>query len=149
MAKEFNFGFARLEIEHRTAEYPISNVSPGAVLIAQSATTSNTAYQEAILAWNSRQDRKDSELGESQDVDQGRKRDRECFPGAVVVGWKKIRDDSTDEEMEYSADGCKAFMLQIPNYLFDELRLFCMSPKNFVESDLGLGEVNVDELAKN
>ena len=149
MSNEVDFGFARLEIEHRTAEYPISQLHPGGVLIVQSATTSNTAYQEALIAWNARQPRRDGEVGESKEVDQNRGRDREVYPGSVVVGWKKIWNKAADKEAEYSLELCKQFMLQIPNYMFDELRLFCIAPENFVERDLGLGEVNVEDLAKN
>lgn len=110
------------------------------------ASQANKPYQLAVLKKSSQATRAAAQSARLNPrmLAQNRNEDRELYPLHIVKGWSGVKD-SKGKEVAFSIDNVKAFLVALPDWLFDELRLFCTSPQSFIEG----GEVDVEETAKN
>ena len=141
------FDFSYLEIEKVTKEFELPWLAGSPSLIVRPAGDSNPQYQEAILRGNAGRSRIGNANSVSRQLENlGRDRDRdyEMYPACVIVDWIGVKD-SRGVDVEYTPENCEQFLRQLPVWIFDKARVFCLVPENFVDQP----EVDVDALAKN
>jgi len=134
-----------LEVQsERTAEYTFYQIVGEPVLIVSPATEANKPYFNALLK-RSRKNSRRITAGSftAAVIEENRDDDRVLYPKLIVKGWRKV-SDSQGVSQDFSLEKCTAFLAALPDWLFDELRQFCIDPQNFID-DL----VDVDELAGN
>lgn len=75
--------------------------------------------------------------------------DRDCtlYPRHNVVGWDNVFDIK-GERVPFSVEACTKLFRALPRWILDEIRLFALTPENFVEQGTPTPET-VDELAGN
>lgn len=128
-----------LEVKDNTEEYPLSFIAGEPVLIVKPATESNKGYFNAVLR-KSRQTLKAAKNGvNAKMVKQNREEDRELYSEHVIVGWNGIKDKNGDP-VEHSVKNVLAFLEQLPDWIFDEIRTFCGQSANFVKETINVEE---------
>jgi hypothetical protein len=65
-------------------------------------------------------------------VERARTEDRELIGLHCVADWPEPPVDATGKDVPFSREAAEAFMLALPGYVFDDVRVFCASPANFV-----------------
>lgn len=137
-----------------TAEYEFFEIETKPLLIVR-CTVDNNEYQAEIRAKRdeiTRNVRKRSKGKRARQrindriIELLREPDRDAFPGAVIVGWTSNKDVN-GEEVEYSDESCADFLKELPDYLFDNLRLYCYDAENFI--DQPMSDEEEDDLAGN
>ena len=63
--------------------------------------------------------------------------DRELYAVHVIKGWNNIFDKQ-GQPVEFTQDACKEFLKALPDWIFDNLTIFCKNPNSFV------GAANID-----
>ena len=66
-------------------------------------------------------------------IEENRSEDRTLYPEHVIVGWEDVVN-AQGEEVKFSKDAAKSFVAALPDWLFDNVRMFAGQPANFVES---------------
>lgn len=112
------------------------------------AGQTNKPYTNAVMKINAR-------TGTARRIAQGRADvsilednlniDRELFPSYVVKGWSGIFD-TDGKEVPYSTEACKEFLVELPDWIMQELSTFAARPINFLPDDMPTNE-EVDEQA--
>ncbi len=115
----------------------------------------NRPYFSAILASQSK-NRKRLMKGkiDADMLEKNREVDRKLYPRHIDAGewggWQEALPNADPtalveyEDIEYSPQGFKELMEQLPADLFDELRAFCNEPVNFRSED----EPDLDDIAE-
>lgn len=67
-------------------------------------------------------------------IAENRDEDRTLYPKHVVVGWGGVRNDE-GVEVDFSVEDCAAFLRALPDWLFDELRVFASDVTNFLPEE--------------
>lgn len=120
------------EIAGKTVWLQIPYVGEGSCLQLRSATDSNKPYQNAMLKKAANRGRGVSgAAGRRLEVEQSRLDDRELYPVHVVSDWMGIVDDQGNT-VPFSIEAATEFFKQIPSWILDRIRLFCMQPENFL-----------------
>ena len=153
---EPKFDYSHLSVGSRIARYTMFQVMGEPYIEVSHAGESNKPYFNALL----RRSKKNMRRMRAGAVDaaalaDNRDEDRALYPRYIVKGWgisekAGVILDSTGNEIEYSAENVSTFLKALPNWLFDELRLFCGEESNFLE-DLEEGEEvpNSEEVSGN
>lgn len=128
-------------VPYKLREITIDGRNP--VLYVRPATKDNKGYFNALLK-AAASDAKKARSNEDA-VSDARVEDRALYPEHVITGWDNVVDASTGEAVPYSPEEGAAFLQAIPDWLFDELRIFTGNVRNFVEA----GVVDTEQLAKN
>lgn len=120
----------------------VNDVTP--TLLVVPATETNKPYFNALL----KRSGKSARAARSGTISLGmiadnRKEERDLYPQHVIVGWEDMVDGRTGEEVEFSKAECINFLVNLPNWLFDDIRAFCSNPASFVT------ELEVEVVAKN
>lgn len=118
---------SRLHVEGKKAWYELPEVKAGAAIEGVLANDANTAFLNARL--KARRARR-TMTPEAMAAD--RTTDRELFAKHVLTGWRGIAD-AAGAEVAFSHDEALLFLTALPDWLFDRLRLFFLTPENFVE----------------
>jgi hypothetical protein len=131
-----DFGLDRLDVSQKTARFDMPQVAPGAYLILRPASDANPQYQAGMLRMSGKRNRKIATSGEISDADAAKDRDddRSLYARFVIVGWGGITTKD-GEDVEFTPASCKQFLKQLPNWLFDRVRLFAMRPERFLDED--------------
>lgn len=131
------FNFSRLRIEEATARFELPWVAPGAYLIVRPANEANKPYRSGLLALAGKRQRfvETAATGAVtfENAQQDREDDRKLYPTAVVVNWGGIVN-TKNESVELTPDHVAVFLRELPNWIFDKLRVFCLRPENFVQA---------------
>ena len=148
--QNFNFGYLKqIDVkEDTTAEFPIVDLTneeyePRLVVVC-SRTCKPLLEQSAKQATKNRGRRKTS--NQNINFDKLRREDREIFIEHIIKDWKEVYDGQGNP-VTFSKAACTNFINALPDYIFDELRGFCLNPANFA-GDIELEEVKQD-LVKN
>jgi hypothetical protein len=64
-----------------------------------------------------------------------RESDKAMFAKFIIVGWANVTDD-TGLAVSFSPDKARELLDALPDWIFDELRRFCLNVTNFVTSDV-------------
>lgn len=145
------FGYLKkLEIKDKTVRFELPFFAElgfeNAYLKVKPADSTNKAYINAALrkSGNKNIQRMISSGVNSKMQEERRLIDKELFPLHVVVGWNDIPNSEGKPE-PFSKEGIAEFIESMPDDMFDELRLFCMTPANFRETS----DIDFEEKAKN
>jgi len=134
-----------------TAEFRLE-VIPG-VLIVRPASEANQGYFNALLKRNKPQGGRrlrKAQLGvNAEDIAKNRSEDRELYPKYIVVGMRDVRD-TAGQIADDTPENREKLVRAMPNWLFDELRIFCSEPMNFLPEgeDPPPDEEEVEELGE-
>ena len=125
------------------------------------ALESNPRYYNALLA-RSRKNLRRLRSGNvnSAQLAENRNEDRALYPRHICKGWGQmvlqedeqaeikalLDDDGT--EVQFSQASCADFLDQLPDWIFDEYRMWCADPNSFVEES-AMGEDEKADLEKN
>ena len=148
--QNFNFGYLKqIDVkEDTTAEFPIVDLTNDEyeprLIVTCSRTCKPLLEQSAKDAVKNRGRRKTAQA--NINFDRIRKEDREIFIEHIIKDWKEVYD-GTGNPVTFTKAACSNFINALPDYIFDELRGFCLNPANFA-GDIELEEVKQD-LVKN
>lgn len=88
------------------------------------------------------------EMPDQKELDKVRLRDADIFARCIVVGWENVID-SEGNEVEFTEDHCREFLMAIPVDMFDDLRVFCMLIDNFRTGSLAISREEEEALTGN
>ena len=131
------------EVKDKTAEFPLTQIAGSIVLIMKPATEANKPYFNDKLR-NSRRTARQVRTGalDNSSLSRDRNKDRDLFPKHVIVGWKNVVDFE-GKKVEFNETNCKDFIDSLPDWIFDEIRIFAMDPQEFIDSE------QMEDIAKN
>lgn len=121
------------------------------ILLVKPATAANKGYFNARMKTSAANgDRIRAKVKKERGVvqlnadtlDEVRETDRALYPSHVVTGWNDVID-ANGEDVEFSAEACSDFLNALPDWVFDDLRVYCENTANFTDV------VNVETTAKN
>ena len=136
-----------------TAAYVMDDLDPSPHLVVKPALSINPAYFNKALKLPGFT--KTGKKMTAASLTKTRDADRELYPMHVIESWtkgvyeKKLGKDKKMHwhEVPYSLEACQALVAELPWYVFDALRVFCMDVANF-RDDLD-DPVDVEERAGN
>ena len=134
MSTNFNFDKLNFDAES-TSRYLIPEIESQPVLIVKHAGESNKPFFNSLLK-RQKKNRKMKTINVEL-LQRGRSEDREDYPKFIIKGWEKVIN-TQEQPVEFSEDNCREFINALPDWMFDELRGYCMDPTNFttLEDDL-------------
>lgn len=116
----------------KTALYTLLPLKGSPKLILSPATADNKPFFNDALK-RSRNTQK-SKTVNSATVDAIREADRVIFSEYIVKSWEGVTDKS-GEPVPFTKENCLDFLKALPNWIFDDLRIFASSIENFVDYD--------------
>ena len=114
-------------------ELPILTVRPVAPTLNPAYTNAFVRTMGGAKALGAMQQRQMAARDYSKMGNRTRAADRELYPKHVVVGWSGVVDKH-GQEVPFTEEDCGDFLAHIDDYVFDELRGFCLLPENFVDA---------------
>lgn len=110
------------------------------VLKVRPATEANKPYFNAVLRRSSRTQRALTARNmNAGTVAANRREDRELYAAHIVCGWSRIVD-SEGKDVPYTKEAARDFLAALPDWIFDDLRVFCGNPSNFLEDGVAEAE---------
>lgn len=104
-------------------------------ILSRPATSANSRYNNARLKAIGKRTgggRKKLRVSAAT-VEAARREDADMLSKFCAVSWDPAPVDASGEPVPFSADNCKAFLLAIPDWMFDEYRAWVSDPLSFVE----------------
>ena len=137
----------KLEITgNRTARFTIYQLEDRPTLILASATEDNKPFFNSLLKRSRRTSQQIRAGGVNPAVvKENREEDKGLYPLHVVKGWESV-NDTKGKAVPFTTDNVKAFLEALPDWIFDEVRVFAGNPNNFVDEE---NELDVGGAAKN
>ncbi len=132
-----DWDFSYLEVEDRVVRFDMHWVTPTAYLMVKVATQENSKYFEASDAMTKKHQGAMIAAGSASraDLDRDRDFDRALYPKHVVVDWGGMYKRGSPEEIPFSYTECKKFFAQLPAFIFNKVRAFCLREENFLDPD--------------
>ena len=112
--------------------FPVLTVRPVAPTLNPEYTNAFIRARGGVRRVQAMQQRQMAATDFSKAGDDSRAADRDLYPRHVVVGWDGVVDID-GKPVAFTTDDCRDFLAHIDDYVFDELRAFCMDAANFVE----------------
>jgi len=146
MATEFDFSNIKSEVtSSSTAQYEmygIEGMEP--VFTVRPAWEINSGYFNARLKTARPQTRAAQRKGvDAAMIKSLRNEDRGLYANHVVSGWTGVVD-AKGKEVPFSKEACAAFLRQLPDGMFDDLRDFCSTEYSFDSN-----AIDAEDAAKN
>ena len=116
--------------------YVLYNIGGEPTLFIRPAGEKNKPYHNALLKRNAKlaaRFRAGTKITREM-LKENRQHDRALYGKFVISGWEGIVDD-TNTEVDFSPDVCKQWLAKLPDWIFDDLRLWAVNPANFVADD--------------
>tara|TARA_R110000803_G_scaffold20201_5_gene52228 strand:- start:8945 stop:9391 length:447 start_codon:yes stop_codon:yes gene_type:complete len=139
----------RLKLEGKTIWLELPDICPGAALLLKPASQANRPYYNALYR-NLTKKQGQAIKGPQATllmIDENRNDDRKLFPKYIIADWRGIENDA-GKKVKFSQELAQDLVLQLEDWLFDEIRTFASAPRNFLaDPDEEVGDVK--ELAKN
>lgn len=122
----------------KVATLKIPEVTPGAALHLRHASIARGAYRLELLrgvAASGENLRVKVDAAKDANALLGlleitRELDYAIYAKTVLVGWEGIVDDE-DQEVPFSVESAEEFLRALPEWLFDEIRVFALQKSNF------------------
>lgn len=145
----FDFGLDELEVAGKVRRLEMPMVSPDAYLLLVS-THDNPQYEEMLIRQSALESLKVGEDDEDPVEKDARELafERERYARTIVKGWGGIRQRGSNAQVPFTLEASLAFFQQIPKYLFNRVRAFCLNTKTFNGSG-SEAELDPRGLAKN
>lgn len=131
-----------------TVRYTFENLPGQPWLSVRTTGRSNRGYLNALLKKNRQGARAANRAPSVAMLDKNRDEDRELFPKHVVTGWGMGEGPMLDvggAVVEFTQANLGDFFRQIPEFMFDDLRIFCADDMNFIAEQ----KEDVEETAGN
>ena len=118
-----------------TVRFEMPEIGRDCYLIVAQATESNRPFFNALLRFQNAHRRgfrqaRQGQLNADQ-MDQELSRDLSLYREHIVKGWGGI-NDGDGNPVEFTKEDCRDLFEAIPNSLFNEIRVFCQQPMNFL-----------------
>jgi len=133
------FDFSHLSVGERVARYTLYQVMGEPYMEVVHAGESNKPYFNALLR-RSKKNMRRLRAGavDATTLSDNRDEDRNLYPKYIIKGWgceKKdgVILDSANKMIQFSPENVSTFLKALPNWLFDELRLFAGEESNFLD----------------
>lgn len=141
----------QLEVRRERAfDYTIFQLEDEPVLECAPATEANSGYFNAVLRGSSKSMRR-MRRGkiDAKTLRENRAQDRALFPKYVVKGWRNV-NDASGQPVEFSEEACAAYLVALPNWVFDDFRTWAGDPENFIDDpeEAPPGAEEVEELGE-
>lgn len=141
--------FDKLKVgNEKTVTYPLRDLEGDMKLEVRPATEENrelfAALAKRIKGVAATTGRRQLAKIDVNRLAEARNEDRELYSKYVVVGWTNVVDDA-GETVPFTQQNCLDFLTALPNFIFDELRVFVNDPFNFIDAD----PEAVEDVAKN
>lgn len=134
----------QIEVKEQTAQYRIGEIEVNGVsptLTVRPTTQSNERYFNAVLKDATKQAKKTAGSGvNAAALSESRDRDRNLFARFVVTEWENVLDGAGNP-VPFSPDACEKFLAALPDWKFDDIRVFCGRSQNFLNAAV----INVGE----
>lgn len=130
----------------RTSRMTLHEIRGEPTLILKPATEANKPYFNSVLK-RSRKYGRAIQAGNMTPgiIAENREEDRELYPSHIVAGWEGVVD-SGNKPVKFSEAACRSFLKALPDWLFDNIRMYAATPSNFVNDE---EPIDVEEVAKN
>ena len=141
-----NFDYLdNLEVTNtKTARYimaPVQLLGKAVEFTVKPATQANPAYFNEFLRRNKAVTRAFATGNISVDLlEENRGQIKELFCKYIAVGWKNVVDGKGDP-VGFTRETCAEFLDKLPDWIFDEMFIFCNQASNFA----GSVELDIDE----
>ena len=117
--------------DYRMDDIRVNDVSP-TLKVMPAHPSINKVYKSALFKRTTKADRLTMSRG---NVDQAtgdvvRKHDRELYPEHIILGWSDLKDDD-GVDVPYSKEEAYNFIGKLPDWIFDNLRAFCINSESF------------------
>lgn len=138
----------KLDVAGKTAWLTLDDLEGSPQICLRYAGQSNHGYFNALLKKSGSRNRKMlSGKMDAQMMEDNASDDRELFPIHIITGWKNIMDDA-GKTVPFSRAVCAEFCEQVPDWIFEKIRVFAQTPDRFLEEGEELAPDGA-ELAKN
>lgn len=117
------------------------------VLIVAPATNENKAFFAAQLELTAGSVARGARI-DPESVSRFRKEMRALYPLHIVVGWENLQARG-GTAVPFSVETCIKFISSLPDWVFDQLRVFCEAPIHFTPSHVAGPMIDGSALAKN
>lgn len=140
-----NLKGAEVSAESRV-KYVFSDIEGSPWIEIRYAGGTNKGYLNAILKKNAKNKQRSRRgLADADQISNNRNEDRELYATHILTGnWGGWVNDETSAEVSFSKEAASELMTALPDYMFDDLRVYCNDPSNF-RTDM----VDADIAAKN
>lgn len=114
-------------------EFKFQDIAGVPSILSRPATSANTKYNNARLkSLNQRTKGGRAKARISlATVESARREDAKMLSKYCVTGWGNPPVDKSGAAVPFSAENCEAFLLAIPDWMFDEYRGWVSDPINF------------------
>ncbi len=121
-------------VAEKTVPYTLYQVAGEPVLHLAPATEANRPYFNGLLK-RSRRNRQRIQAGafDARVLSDNRDDDRVLYSQFIVKAWEKVVD-SKNQPVDFNQENVLDFLNALPNWIFDDLRLFANDSQNFIES---------------
>lgn len=127
---------SKYDIGGEPVPYPLFQLDGEPVLFLRPAGEKNKPYHNALLKRNAKlaaRFRARTKITREM-LKENREHDRALYGKFVISGWEGIQTKD-GEEAAFSPEVCKQFLAALPDWIFDDLRLFAVDPSNFLRDD--------------
>jgi len=128
--------------EASLVKYELSQLEGDMCLTLAPATDANKAYLNAVLKRSKMLSRGKVNNVTADMIIENRNNDKKLYAEHIIKEWNVV--DVNGAEVEFNKENVSAFLDALPNYIFDEIRIFAANPVNFTN-----GSVNIEDETKN
>jgi hypothetical protein len=123
--------FGQLKVQKQeTARFKFYDLVGEPTLIVKRADEANKPYFNEVLRRAEQLQKRKAKLSVDM-IQEDRARDRELYVQHVIVGFGDDVVDAAGQKVPYNAANATAFIAQIEDEQFDDLRKFCRDASNF------------------
>ena len=136
------------DISGNTKWLEVPAITPGAKLEVRPANESNNDYYNGSLKLAASRARTvlPAHVAEKTEVLQNRQDDRVLYPRHIVVGWDGVVDENNNP-VEFTPEHVAELFDVLPDLIVDFVRVYCMTPTNFLTEEQPSAEA-VEDAAK-
>lgn len=121
----------KYELETEYVKFRIPHIEENITLFLLPATQANKPFFNAQLIYFKEHGIKKPTISLSV-LDETRDRERNLYARYVIKGWDGVESEY-GSPVVFNIEDCQEFLTQLPDWLFDEIRMFASEPSNFVK----------------
>ena len=123
-----------------TVPYVLEHLEGEPTLMVAPAFGANKDYFNALLRRRRKgpaklTPKKLSQKLEEQTIEDIRNDDKVLYPRHIIKDWDNVTDNDGNE-VPFSVEEAEEFLQALPDWIFDEIRVFCVQPQNFLAEDI-------------
>lgn len=140
---------SRYDVARDPVEYVLYQLDGDPAIQLQPGTEVNKPYHNALLKRNAKlaQRFRAGTKVTREMLKDNREHDKVLYAKHVISGWDGITNDE-GEEVPFTPEACRQFLAMLPDWIFDEIRVFATNPANFVKEDEPT-EAEVEDISGN